>query len=112
MRIAKRIGGQVLFTGTSLNELLGSLSEFPALLPALILRMLLACAYQQDSDQTLAESEMRLPAKASHVQTTVNPSAAYAPALARILRISSLAKVILVLSVFSSRTGFPSTKSK
>jgi hypothetical protein len=33
--------------GVNLNELLGSLSEFAALLPALILRMLLASPYQQ-----------------------------------------------------------------
>ena len=34
--------------GVNLNELLGSLSEFAALLPASILRMLLASPYQQD----------------------------------------------------------------
>jgi WD40 repeat protein len=34
--------------GTNLNELLRSLSEFAALLPALILRMLLTSPYQQD----------------------------------------------------------------
>ena len=33
--------------GVNLNELLGSLSELAALLPALILRMLLASPYQQ-----------------------------------------------------------------
>jgi hypothetical protein len=33
--------------GVNLNELLGWLSEFAALLPALILRMLLASLYQQ-----------------------------------------------------------------
>jgi hypothetical protein len=33
--------------GTNLNELLRSLSEFAALLPALILRMLLTSPYQQ-----------------------------------------------------------------
>jgi len=35
-------------SGTNLNELLGSLSKFAALLPASILRMPLASPYQQD----------------------------------------------------------------
>jgi hypothetical protein len=49
--IAVRAGADdVLLTDgnlVNLNELLGSLSEFAALLPALILRMLLASLYQQ-----------------------------------------------------------------
>ena len=40
-------GGASPTPGVNLNELLGSLSEFAALLPALILRMLLASPYQQ-----------------------------------------------------------------
>jgi hypothetical protein len=41
-------GGASPVPGTNLNELLRSLSEFAALLPALILRMLLTSPYQQD----------------------------------------------------------------